>query len=90
MLAPDGTGRRRVQRLAAQGLVVASLVGVTGAFATLHKDVTLDVDGELHQVSAYGRTVAAVLDYQGVAVGEQDLVAPGLGGPARAGGSLSL
>ncbi len=88
MLAPDGTGRRRVQRLAAQGLVVASLVGVTGAFATLHKDVTLDVDGELHQVSAYGRTVAAVLDYQGVAVGEQDLVEPALADPARDGGTI--
>lgn len=88
MLAPDGTGRRRLQRLAAQGVVVASLVVATGAFATMHKSVTLDVDGELHDVSAYGRTVAEVLDYQGVAVGTDDLVEPALDDRARDGSTI--
>jgi len=88
VLAPDGTGRRRLQRLAAQGVVVASLVVATGAFATMHKSVTLDVDGELHDVSAYGRTVAEVLDYQGVAVGTDDLVEPALDDRARDGSTI--
>ncbi|MGN7702457.1 ubiquitin-like domain-containing protein [Cellulosimicrobium sp. ES-005] len=88
MLAPDGTGRRRLQRLAAQGVVVASLVVVTGAFASLQKSVTLDVDGELYDVSAYGRTVAEVLDYQDVTVGAEDLVEPGLTDSAHDGGTI--
>lgn len=88
VLAPDGTGRRRLQRLAAQGVVVASLVVVTGAFASLQKSVTLDVDGELYDVSAYGRTVAEVLDYQDVTVGAEDLVEPGLTDSAHDGGTI--
>ncbi|WP_264031716.1 ubiquitin-like domain-containing protein [Cellulosimicrobium sp. SH8] len=88
MLAPDGTGRRRLQRLVARGVVVASLVVVTGAFASLQKSVTLDVDGELYDVSAYGRTVAEVLDYQDVTVGAEDLVEPGLTDSAHDGGTI--
>ena len=52
------------------------VVGGTTAFATLHKTVTLDVDGEVSTVSAFGRTVGDVLDAAGVEVGERDLVAP--------------
>ncbi|WP_251150511.1 ubiquitin-like domain-containing protein [Cellulosimicrobium sp. Marseille-Q4280] len=88
MLAPDGTTRRRVQRFVARGVVVVGLVGVTGAFATLHKSVTLDVDGTLYDVSAYGRTVAEVLDYQDVGVAPEDLVEPALGSSAPDGGTI--
>lgn len=88
MLAPDGTTRRRVQRLVAQGAVVVGLVGVTGAFATLHKSLTLDVDGTLYDVSAYGRTVAEVLDYQDVGVAPEDLVEPALSSSAPDGGTI--
>ena len=88
MLAPDGTRRRRALRLVAQGVVVVGIVGTTGAFATLHKSVTLDVDGTLHDVSAYGRTVAEVLDYQDVAVAPEDLVEPGLAEAAPDGGTI--
>jgi resuscitation-promoting factor RpfB len=88
VLAADGTTRRRVQRFVAQGVVVVGLVGVTSAFATLHKSLTLDVDGELHEVSAYGRTVAEVLDYQGVDVAPEDLVEPALTAAAPDGGTV--
>ena len=88
MLAPDGTTRRRVLRLVAQGVVVVGLVGVTGAFATMHKSVTLDVDGTLREVSAYGRTVAQVLDYQDVSVAREDLVEPALDAAAPDGGTI--
>ncbi|WP_435736889.1 ubiquitin-like domain-containing protein [Cellulosimicrobium sp. PMB13] len=88
MLAPDGTTRRRVQRFVARGVVVVGLVGVTGAFATLHKSVTLDVDGTLYDVSAYGRTVGEVLDYQDVGVAPEDLVEPALGSSAPDGGTI--
>ena len=65
-------------RLAAQASVLALIVAGTTAFATLHKTVTLDVDGELSTVSAFGRTVEDVLDAHGVDVGARDLVSPAL------------
>jgi uncharacterized protein YabE (DUF348 family) len=88
VLAPDGTTRRRVVRFAAQGAVVLGLVGVTGAFSTLHTSVTLDVDGEVRDVSAYGRTVAEVLDDQDVPVDPEDLVEPALDAAAPDGGTI--
>ncbi|MBD8078992.1 DUF348 domain-containing protein [Cellulosimicrobium arenosum] len=77
-----------MQRVVAQGAVVVTLLGVIGAFATMHKSVVLDVDGDVHQVSAYGRTVAQVLDYQDVSVAPEDLVEPALDDPARDGGTI--
>lgn len=73
--------RRLTQRgrLVAQSLVLALVVAGTSAFALLHKSVTLDVDGSVSTVSAFGRTVGDVLAAQGVQVGDRDLVAPGLG-----------
>ena len=65
-------------RLAAQASVLALIVAGTTAFATLQKTVTLDVDGELSTVSAFGRTVEDVLDAHGVDVGARDLVSPAL------------
>lgn len=70
------TGRARV---AAQAVVLALVVAGTTAFAALHKTVTLDVDGSVTTVTAFGRTVGDVLAAQRVAVHDQDLVAPGLG-----------
>ena len=71
---------RRSQRgrLAAQAAVLALVLAGTTAFATLQKTVTLDVDGELTTVSAFGRTVEDVLDAQGVAVTDRDVVSPSL------------
>ncbi len=66
-------------RLAAQAVVLALVVGGTSAFAVLHKTVTLDVDGEVATVSAFGRTVEDVLAGHGVEVSEADLVAPARG-----------
>jgi len=65
-------------RLAAQGVVLGLVVAGTSAFAVLHKEVTIDVDGTPVQVSAFGRTVGDVLAASGIEVGERDLVAPGL------------
>ena len=42
----------RLPRLAAQGLVLALVAGATSAFAVLHKQVTVDVDGSSTQVQA--------------------------------------
>ena len=81
---PVHTDRRRHRRsergrLTAQALVLALVVAGTTAFATLQKTVTIDVDGELSTVTAFGRTVQDVLTAEGVDVGERDQVAPALG-----------
>src|SRR5690606_19575039 len=85
--APTRAGRRAHRakaahetwgRLVAQALVLALVVAGTTAFAALHKTVTLDVDGSVTSVPAFGRTVVDVLAANGVTVGEGDLVAPGL------------
>ncbi|GEL94996.1 ubiquitin-like domain-containing protein [Cellulomonas composti] len=70
--------RRRPLQLAAQGLVLALVAGATSAFAVLHKEVTVDVDGQSVRVEGFGRTVEQVLSAGGIEVGERDLVAPGL------------
>lgn len=68
--------------------MLALLISGTTAFATLHKTVTLDVDGEVTTVSAFGRTVGDVLAAEGVEVGERDLVVPALDSGAAAGAEI--
>lgn len=78
--------RDRAARTAAQAVVLALVAGGTSAFAAMHKDVTVDVDGTEVQVQAFGRTVADVLAAGDIEVAEGDLVAPGLDQPvARTG-----
>jgi resuscitation-promoting factor RpfB len=65
-------------RTAAQATVLALVVGATTAFSALHKTVTVEVDGQVSTVSAFGRTVEDVLAAHGVRPGAQDLVVPAL------------
>ncbi|WP_448059267.1 aggregation-promoting factor C-terminal-like domain-containing protein [Cellulomonas hominis] len=87
--APLSAGsRRRVARAATQGLVLALVVGGTTAFTALHKSVTVEVDGQAVQVTAFGRTVGDVLASGDIEVGERDLVAPGVADPIRNGDQI--
>src|SRR5665648_269874 len=52
---------------------------------TPHKTVTLDVDGEVSQVSTFAGSIAGLLDEQGVETGERDIVAPGSDAALRGG-----
>lgn len=45
-------------------------------YADAHKTVTLDVDGQVTKVSTFSGSVDAVLDEQGVRVGDRDVVVP--------------
>jgi len=84
---PQVPGRRaarardRAARTAAQAVVLALVAGGTSAFAAMHKDVTVDVDGTEVNVRTFGRTVADVLAAGDIEVTEGDLVAPGLDQP---------
>lgn len=81
---PQVPGRRaarardRAARTAAQAVVLALVAGGTSAFAAMHKDVTVDVDGTEVRVQTFGRTVEDVLAAGRIEVAEGDLVAPGL------------
>jgi len=70
--------RRRAGRVLTQALVLALVAGATSAFAVLHKDVVVDVDGTPVQVEGFGRTVGQVLRAGGIETGERDLVVPAL------------
>ena len=78
----------RSGRLAAQGLVLALVVGGTCAFTVLHKSVTVDLDGTPVELSAFGRTVGDVLADGHIAVGDRDLVAPALDEPIISGAQV--
>lgn len=85
---PVTAARSRALPALVRAVVLALVVGVTSAFAVLHKEVTLDVDGRSVEVQAFGRTVADVLEGSDVQVGERDLVAPALGDPIARGGQI--
>lgn len=67
---------RRPARLVAQALVLATVVGGTTAFTSLHKTVTVEVDGVAHEVSGFSRTVDDVLASDSLDVDDQDQVFP--------------
>lgn len=56
----------------------AVLVAAGGfvAYSAMHKNVTLDVDGTVVEVSTFSADIQSVLDEHHIQVGERDLVAP--------------
>jgi len=76
-------GPSRHVRWGAQAMVLAAVVGTTGAFTVYHRHLDLDVDGNTRSVDAYGWTVGDVLKQQHVAVKAGDVVEPALSAPAR-------
>src|SRR5665648_429543 len=73
--------RSRVLRIGALTTTLLLVAGGAFAVANAHKTVTLDVDGEVSQVSSF----AGLLDEQGVETGERDIVAPGSDAALRGG-----
>ena len=70
---------RQSARIAGQALIITALAGGTVAYASADTDVDLSVDGETREVSAFGDTVADILEAADVEVGSRDLVVPALG-----------
>ncbi|WP_051702566.1 ubiquitin-like domain-containing protein [Oerskovia turbata] len=79
------TGRRR---LVAQAAILATVVGATGVFTLAHKSVTIDLDGEVRTVSAYGSTIGELLAFQQITVKDGDLVEPATTTSASDGGTI--
>jgi uncharacterized protein YabE (DUF348 family) len=89
----QATRRRRRWPLVTAAVILS--LGVTGGVAAavseqLRKDVTIDVDGELTQVSTYAATVQDVLADEGVAYDERDEVTPGAGDDLRDGAVVQV
>lgn len=87
--APRTPLRTRTRTLAASTIAaVLVLGGGAYALADAHKTVTLDVDGQLLEVSTFAGSIEAVLADQGIEVGERDRVAPGTDEEPRDGGEI--
>ncbi|WP_279633194.1 resuscitation-promoting factor [Nocardioides euryhalodurans] len=70
--------------------VVLALAGTTYGYNALNTSVTLSLDGQEREVTAMGDTVGAVLESEGIEVGEHDLVAPGLDEEVSDGSAISI
>ena len=82
--------RRSRRALAAQGAVLALLIGGATAWVATDKDVTLVVDGETQALSTHVDDVEGLLDEAGLEVGEHDLLAPGPDSPIQDGSQVVL
>jgi resuscitation-promoting factor RpfB len=70
--------RSRPLMIALAGVVVLAVAGSTWGYSALSKTVTLNVDGEPQEVTAFGGTVGDVLESEGIDVTGRDVVAPSL------------
>ncbi|MFJ6697361.1 ubiquitin-like domain-containing protein [Streptomyces sp. NPDC091272] len=80
--AADGRPESRpdsFRKLVPQALVVAFLAGGTSAFVANDKSIELSVDGAPRTLHTFADDVTELLEKEGIAVGEHDLVAPGRG-----------
>ncbi len=64
--------------VALAAVVVLAVAGSTWGYSALSKTVTLSVDGQDQEVTAFGGTVGDVLRSEGIEVSARDVVAPSL------------
>ena len=76
--------------VALAAMVVTAVAGTTWGYSALSKSVTLTVDGESQQVSAFGGTVGDLLEDQGIELTSKDKVAPALDTAIDDGTSVSV
>jgi len=70
--------------------VLVSLIGGGAAAIAMNKSVTVDIDGEAHQVSTYAGTVGEVLADEGISVGSHDALSPSPSAPINDDGKIVL
>jgi uncharacterized protein YabE (DUF348 family) len=68
--------KSRIALVGAVAVAAAAVIGTTVGYASMGKEVTLNVDGKVDHVTATGDTVGDVLHDQGISLGSHDRVAP--------------
>ena len=81
---------RRSLQLALFAFVLLGLGGGLLAYVAAQKSVTLTIDGQAREVGTYASTVGEVLEEEGVAADEHDVVLPAVDEPISDGGSVVL
>jgi uncharacterized protein YabE (DUF348 family) len=74
----------------AAAVAVAAVVGTTVGYASMGKDITLNVDGRVEHVTASGDTVGEVLKDQGISLRAHDEVAPAVDTPVHDGTTIAV
>ncbi len=74
----------------AAAVAMAAIIGTTVGYASMGKDVTLNVDGKIEHVTATGDTVGDVLQDQGISLRSHDEVAPAVDQPVNDGTSIAV
>lgn len=70
--------------------ILVTLIGGGAAAIALNKSVTVEVDGQSHQVSTYASTVGELLDDEGLKVSEHDSLSPSPQASIGDGGKIVL
>ncbi|WP_154795405.1 resuscitation-promoting factor [Occultella kanbiaonis] len=78
--AATATPRRRSRRaIIGIAAAFALVVGTGGAvFASAHKTIDVDVNGEIRTVTTYSGDIGGLLEQEGITTGEHDLIVPSL------------
>ncbi|MET0966677.1 MAG: ubiquitin-like domain-containing protein [Nakamurella sp.] len=80
--------RRRRGLLIAAAALVGLLIAAAGITVSLHKTVTVTVDGVSQQVGTFAGSVDGALDAAGLTVGEHDTLAPAADAPLTDGSQI--
>jgi uncharacterized protein YabE (DUF348 family) len=70
--------------------ILVTLIGGGAAAIALNKSVTIDVDGQTHQVNTYASTVGELLDDEGLKVSDHDSLSPSPNASIGDGGKIVL
>jgi uncharacterized protein YabE (DUF348 family) len=76
--------------VAAGAVALAAVVGTTVGYASMGKNITLNVDGHITHVSADGDNVGQVLQDQGISLQSHDEVAPAVNQPVHDGTTIAV
>ncbi|HYF74204.1 MAG TPA: ubiquitin-like domain-containing protein [Nocardioides sp.] len=76
--------------IALAAVVVLAVAGSTWGYSALSKTVTLSVDGQPQEVTAFGGTVGDVLEAEGIEVSARDVVAPSVDEQIEDGSKISV
>jgi resuscitation-promoting factor RpfB len=82
--------KSKIALVGAAAVAAAAVVGTTVGYASMGKQVTLNVDGKVDHVTATGDTVGDVLQDQGISLKSHDEVAPAIDAPVNDGTSIAV